>query len=147
METLMSSAATEHLREEREQVWTQEFHEIVGGTDRLPTAFTAKLKSKPRLGCEVVQIEQDAVKRKVAAIYRERGGRLRREEGDFILCTLPFSVLGRLQTTPAFSGPKQRTIRELNYDSSTKVLAVCNRRFGKPTMVFTAAPTPTYQPE
>ena len=30
---------------------------------------------------------------------------------------------------PEFSGPKWRAIRELNYDSSTKVLAVANRRF------------------
>jgi monoamine oxidase len=55
-ETLLSSAATEHLREEREQVWAQQFHEIVGGTDRLPTAFVARLRSKPKLGCEVVKV-------------------------------------------------------------------------------------------
>ena len=127
-ETLVSSAATEHLREEREQVWTQQFHEIVGGTDRLPTAFAARLRSPVKLGCEVVKLEQDRGRGRAAAIYRERG-KLQRAEGDFILCTLPFPVLGRLQIAPAFSGPKQRAIRQLNYDSSTKVLAVTKRRF------------------
>jgi monoamine oxidase len=54
---------------------------------------------------------------------------LQRAEGDYVLCTLPFPVLSRIQTAPAFSGPKQRAIRQLNYDSSTKVLAVTKRRF------------------
>jgi len=128
VETLMSSAATEHMREEREQVWTQQFDEIVGGTDRLPAAFAARLKAEPALGCEVVRLEQDPIRKKAAAIYIERG-KVRREECDFLLCTLPFSVLSRLQIEPAFSGAKRRAIRELNYDSSTKTLAITNNRF------------------
>ncbi len=147
VETLTGSAATEHLREERDQVWSQTFHEIVGGTDRLPTAVAAQLRSRPRSGCEVVRFEQDPLRRRAAAVYRE-GDRLRRAEGDFVLCTLPFPVLARLET-PAFSGPKQRAIRELTYDSSTKILAVANRRvweldegiFGGGT--FTDLPTGT----
>lgn len=128
LETLLASAATEHLREERERVWTQEFHEIVGGTDRLPAAFAARLRSKPRAGCEVTALQQDPDRRRAAAIYRE-AGLLRRVEGDALLCTLPFPVLTRLAVTPPFSGGKQRAIRELNYDSSTKVLAIARRRF------------------
>ena len=50
-------------------------------------------------------------------------------EGDFLLCTLPFPVLSRIAVEPKFSGPKGRAIRELNYDSSTEVLAVAWRRF------------------
>ena len=130
METLLSSAATEHLREEHEDVWSQEFHEIVGGSDRLPAAFAQRLRSKPRQGCEVVRLEQDASRRRAAAIYRDRRtGQVQRAEGDVVLCTLPFPVLSRLVIEPALSGEKQRAIRELNYDSSTKVLAVANRRF------------------
>jgi len=130
IETLMSSAATEHLREERDQVWTREFHEIVGGTDRLPAAFAARLRSKPRLGCEVTRLEQDPLRRRAAAVYRDRRSNgLRRAEGDFVLCTLPFPVLNRLEVVPPFSPGKQRAIRELHYDSSTKVLAVLGERF------------------
>ncbi len=46
-----------------------------------------------------------------------------------MLCTLPFSVLSRMQIDRTFSGAKRRAIRELNYDSSTKVLALTARRF------------------
>jgi hypothetical protein len=131
VEALLSSAATEHLREERDQVWGQEFHEIIGGTDRLPAAFAARLQSKPRLGCEVVQLEQDPSHRCAAAIYRRHGAgnALQRAEGDFVLCTLPVPGLGRLQIAPPLSGAKQRAIRELRYNSATKVLAVANRCF------------------
>jgi monoamine oxidase len=131
LEALLSSAATEHLREERDQVWAQEFHEIIGGTDRLPAAFAARLRSRPRLGCEVIQVEQDPLRRRAAAIYRRHGpgNPLQRAEGDFVLCTLPVPVLGRLPFAPPLSGAKQRAIRELHYDSATKVLAVTNRRF------------------
>ena len=127
-ETELLTGATETIREEFLEVWSQGFDEIVGGTDRLASAFAAKLRSKPKLGCEVVRLTQQQDKRRAAAIYRERGVE-KRAEGDFVLCTLPFPVLSRVVVEPEFSGPKWRAIRELNYDSSTKVLFVCNRRF------------------
>src|SRR5688572_29642708 len=64
----LPTAATEHLREELKELWTGAFDEIVGGTDRLPAAFAARLRSKPRMGCEVVGIEQDPAQRRAAAI-------------------------------------------------------------------------------
>jgi monoamine oxidase len=68
------------------------------------------------------------LRKRVAAIYRE-AGRQQRVEGDVLLCTLPFPVLARLRVTPGFSAGKQKAIRELAYDASTKVLAVAARRF------------------
>ncbi|HZI85071.1 MAG TPA: FAD-dependent oxidoreductase [Casimicrobiaceae bacterium] len=127
-ETLLSSAATETLREELKEVWTQGFDELVDGTDTLASAFAKNLRSKPRLGCAVVRITQDPSRRRAAAIYRERGQE-RRVEGDFLLCTLPCPVLTRIAFEPGLSGPKARAIRQLNYDSSTKVLAIARWRF------------------
>ena len=129
-EAIMGSAATEHLREEMEDVWNLTFDEIVGGTDRLATAFVEKLRTKPRTGCEIIRLEQDAAGKRAAAVFRNRqnNGAEEREEGDFLICTLPCPVLGRIET-PGFSGPKMRAIRQLIYDSSTKVLAVTKRRF------------------
>jgi monoamine oxidase len=130
LETSLPSAATELLREELKAIWSEDFDEIVGGTDLLPKAFADSLKSKPRNGCEVVKFEQGGEGKKAAALYRTgRGNDLLREEGDFLLCTLPLPVLSRLDIAPPFSGPKQQAIRQINYDSSTKVLAVAKRRF------------------
>ncbi len=129
-EALLDSAATEHMREEMENVWNLKFDEIVGGTDRFATAFVEKLKSKPRLGCEIIRLEQGADGKRAAAVFRNRtnNNAEEREEGDFLICTLPCPVLGRIEA-PGFSGVKQRSIRQLVYDSSTKVLAVAKRRF------------------
>jgi hypothetical protein len=70
-------------------------------------------------------------RRCAAAIYCRHGAgnALQRAEGDFVLCTLPVPVLGRLQFAPPLSDAKQRAIRDLHNDSATKVLAVANRRF------------------
>jgi monoamine oxidase len=127
-ETLLSSAASEHVREEVGEVWSQRFDEIIGGTDRLASAFVARLKSKPRPGCEVTELFQDSGPHRSGAIYVE-GTVKRRVEGDFVLCTLPCPVLARIEVRPQLSGAKQRAIRQLNYDSSTKVLAIASRRF------------------
>ncbi|MBD3887607.1 FAD-dependent oxidoreductase [Phormidium tenue FACHB-886] len=103
-----------------------DMEEIIGGSDRLPAALTDKLKSKPKMGCEVILLERDDEAQKAAAVYLE-GNTIQREEGDFVLCTIPFPVLSRLNTP--FSAAKHRAIRELSYDSATKVLAVTNSRF------------------
>lgn len=130
LETSLQTAATELLREELKAIWTPDFDEIVGGTDLLPRAFADNLKSKPRHGCEVVRLEQNVGAGRAAAVYRRHGSdSLSREEGDFLLCTLPLPVLSRLEVSPPFSGPKNQAIRQINYDSSTKVLAIARRRF------------------
>src|SRR4029450_1769178 len=69
-EALMTSAATETLREELQEVWSQGFDEIVGGTDPLPAAFAAKLRAKPRMGCEVITLTQSANRQSAGAVYR-----------------------------------------------------------------------------
>jgi monoamine oxidase len=127
-ESLLPFAATEALREELTEVWSQGFDEIAGGTDRLASAFATRLRAKPKLGCPVHRITQDVSRAKAAAFYRE-GGVERRAEGDFVLCTIPYSVLARVEAQPEFSPAKSRAIRELSYDSSTKVLAVASKRF------------------
>lgn len=78
------------------------------------------------MGCEVIQLERDDETQRVAAVYRE-GNTVKREEGDFVLCTIPFPALSRLETP--FSSDKQRAIRDLSYDSATKVFAVTRNRF------------------
>lgn len=127
-ETILPTAATETLREEMLEVWSQGFDEIVGGTDTLATAFARKLESRPKLGSEVLRLTQSADGLRAGAVYRQ-GGNLRKVEGDYLLCTLPCPVLSRMRVEPEFSGPKWRAVRELAYDSSTKVLAVTSRRF------------------
>lgn len=126
LETQFRAAATEHLREEFNELWTKNFDEIEGGTDRLPTAFADRLHERPRMGCEAVRLEQG---KSTATVVFLKDGAFEKEEGDFVICAVPLPVLSRIQVSPAFSTAKQRAIRQISYDSSTKVLAVARSRF------------------
>ena len=125
-ETFMSTSALEHIREEYDGVWVHGFDEIVGGTEQLTLTMLEQLKSKPRMGCQVIELERDDRGQKAAAVYLENGTE-KRESGDFVLCTIPFPVLARLDTP--FSATKHRAIRNLYYDSSVKTFAITKRRF------------------
>lgn len=123
-----STAVSVFFLEEVDRIWSRDLHEIVGGFDRLPHSFEARLRSRPRMSCEVVAIEQDQARKTAAAVFRH-AGKEHREEGDFVLCTLPLPILRTVNVRPAFSGPKQRAIRQLQYQSATKLLALAERRF------------------
>jgi len=126
-ETSLNTAITEILREEHETV-AGDYHEIIGGMDRLPEAFAERLTTTPRLGCEVVRIEQDA--KTASAVYKDRKTRAySKESTDAVVCTVPLGVLSHIETVPELSGGKRRALRQITYDSGTKVLAVTRRRF------------------
>ncbi len=101
--------------------------EIVGGMDLLPKAFYHHLRENLRFGAKVTALEQD--ENSVTAHYQTAAGRFS-VTADYAICTLPFSVLRDVEVlgTP-FSRPKQRAIRELNYNASTKILFQVRRRF------------------
>jgi monoamine oxidase len=126
--TLQHGASTEFLREELENVWIPPFFEIVGGTSNLPKAFLSRLTVKAQMGCEVIRLEQDPSGHRATAIYRT-GSAVARAEGDFLLCTIPFPVLARIEVDPPFSPEKQRAIVEIGYDSATKVVFLTKNRF------------------
>lgn len=94
----------------------------------MPEAFAERLKATLRLGCEVVRIEQDA--KTASAIYRDRKTRAySKESADAVVCTVPLGVLSHIETVPELSGGKRRALRQITYDSGTKVLALTRRRF------------------
>jgi monoamine oxidase len=131
-ETLFHTAATEVLRDEIEEVYSKPLDEIVGGMDLLPKAFVGRLKNPPRGGCEVTAVRQDADKGRVEARFTE-GGKEHVVEGEYLICTIPFSVLDRVKFTPELSPEKRRAIRVLHYESGTKVLLNCAERFWEQT--------------
>ena len=127
-ETMLQAGIVGILREEYEEVWIKNFDEIAGGTDMLPRAFAAALRNKPQMGCKVMRIEQTSAG--ATAYYLDGPGRpMQRADGDVLLVTVPLGVLSKMQLAPAFSAAKMRAIRQVTYDSSTKVLMHTNRRF------------------
>jgi monoamine oxidase len=125
-ESNMNAAVIEQLREIVGRSF-EDMQEIVGGMDRLPNAFYAELRDEIRLGAEIMSMEQ--APDSVTVHYRDAAGRFS-VSGDYAICALPFSVLREIEVlgTP-FSRDKQKAIRELNYNASTKILLQVRERF------------------
>jgi len=125
-ESNMNAAVVEQLREIVGRSF-EDMQEIAGGMDLLPAAFYEQLKPHVRFGAEVMAIEQDTTS--VTVHSRTTSGRFS-VRGDYAVCAIPFSVLRDIEImgTP-FSRPKQKAIRELNYNASTKILFQVRHRF------------------
>ncbi|MFF4416859.1 FAD-dependent oxidoreductase [Streptosporangium sp. NPDC001559] len=128
-ESNLNAAIIEQFREIIGRAF-EDMQEIEGGTDLLPTAFYRELRNHIRFGHEVTAIEQDD--HSVTLHVRTASGRTTLT-GDYAICTIPFSVLRDVETRPAFSRRKQRAIRELNYNASTKILFQVRRPFWERT--------------
>jgi monoamine oxidase len=118
LESDLHNAFVEVLREELGGAYV-DMQEIAGGMDLLPAAFYRKLQAEIRLGAEVFAIDQDPDGVTVHA--KTEAGRFT-ERGDYLVCTLPFSVLRHVEVLAPFSRGKQRAIRQLTYHASTKIL-------------------------
>jgi monoamine oxidase len=103
------------------------FEEIVGGIDLLPRTLAKQIKGEVVLRAPVrgMRRRDDG---KVDLIV-ERDGAARIETADFVVCAIPFAVLRTLDVEPAFNPAKSFAVRSLGYESSTKVLLHCARRF------------------
>jgi monoamine oxidase len=125
-EANMNAAVVEQLREIVGRAF-EDMQEIVGGMDQLPRAFYRELREEVRFGAEVHAIEQNDDG--VTVHYRGPAGRFS-VTGDYAICAIPFSVLRDIEIlgTP-FSREKQKAIRELNYNASTKILFQVRHRF------------------
>jgi monoamine oxidase len=103
------------------------FYEIVGGMDTLPRALAARVRGEIELGAAVTAIRRRGDGRVELAV--RRGDTTTVETSDAVICAIPFSVLQTLDVDPPFSPPKQTAVRTLGFESSTKVLLHCRRRF------------------
>jgi monoamine oxidase len=99
--------------------------QVVGGTDRLPQAFTARLKDRVVYGARVREIRQTDAG--VSVGYADHAGRLRRVEADCCICALPLTILSTLDTD--FSPELKKTIASVPYSAAGKMGLQFKRRF------------------
>ena len=103
----------------------ERWHKIIGGSDLLPKAFADRLAGKIRYGKPVVRIEQDANQ---ARVVFQDAGRPQTLAADFVLCTIPFSVLRGIET-PALSERQRDIIKNTHYDAVSRVYLQTRNRF------------------
>jgi monoamine oxidase len=102
------------------------WQKISGGTDQLTNAFAKRLEGKIKLSAPVVKVAQDEIS--VKAIFIENG-RLQTIAADFLVFTIPFTMLRKIEISPAFSAQKQEAIHKLKYDSAARFFIETRRRF------------------
>src|SRR6185369_2072753 len=98
---------------------------IRGGNDRLPKALAQSLGSRVHYRTTLERIHQDN-KRVTVAV--NTSGRRSQISADYLICAIPFTVLRSIEVSPAFSESKQRAIRELSYNSVTRVYVQSSTR-------------------
>ncbi len=101
-------------------------YKIVGGMDRLPRAMAERLSDRIRYGAAVQTIEHD--KTGVRAGYLQ-GNLLRTLVADYLICTIPFPALRRVQFTPLLSDYKQTAVANTSYMSAALVISQEQRRY------------------
>ena len=99
---------------------------IRGGTDRLPKALAAQLGDRIHYGTPVSRLEQQPNGARVIAM---QGGVPRAFTADRIVCAIPFSVLRRLEISPAFGREKRMAVEQLRYTSVARVYVQTRTRF------------------
>ena len=101
------------------------FTKIKGGNDNLPKAFATRLKEKIRYNSPVVKINQD--EKSVQVSFLEQG-KAQTITGDRMLCALPFSLLRNIELPASFAEAKRKVIRDLRYDSVSRVYLQAKKR-------------------
>ena len=119
---------------------------IKGGMDLLPKAFAERLGDKIHYGSRVIRIEQD---KKQARVIFLNAGRKQTMTADNVLCTIPFSVLRKVEL-PALSARKRDIIKNTRYDAVSRVFLQTRNRVweekGLNGFAFTSGGIEVWQP-
>ena len=99
---------------------------IVGGLDKLPLALADGLSDNIRYGCKVVGLAQNETQ---VDVFYEQAGLKEKISSDYVICTIPFSVLRDIDITPAVSAPKSKAIKEISYMSASRVFFQVKKRY------------------
>jgi monoamine oxidase len=126
LEQLYDRTATMLLRDALTSTGNK-FTEVVGGMDCLPRAIAERIKGEIVLRAPVRAIKRRA-DGKVDLVV-ERDGATTVETCDVVICAIPFAVLHTMDIDPPFTPAKSVAVRQIGYESSTKVLLHCRRRF------------------
>ena len=101
-----------------------EWTKIAQGSDRLPQAFATALEGLLHLNEAVTHIQQNEMGVKVL------GHSGRQYEGDYLICTVPLTVMDKITFQPSLSEPKQRAIAGgYDYRPATRMFVEFPERF------------------
>ena len=107
------------------------YFEIVGGNDLLPEAFKSELNNEVELNSKVHTVKYNS--HSVTAEYTvtdDAAAEVRSEvTGDYLLLTATARAISVMHFNPDLNLVKQKAVRAVHYDSSTKIVLVFSRPF------------------
>lgn len=101
---------------------------LEGGMSQLPQAIYEKVKDHVTFNREVSKITVVDQGVEVTTRTPDQDGTETTKRYDYVLCTIPFSVMRRMELEN-FSYPKMSAIRGMTYADATKVALDCKERF------------------
>jgi len=107
---------------------TRTYFTIVGGMDQFPNAIAAELSDSIYFNTQALGIFETPSGVSIVA-ENTITGHLYNFTANVALITVPFSILAHWDVQPPFSRGKQKAIREMHYDSSTKIYLQFRERF------------------
>jgi monoamine oxidase len=102
------------------------WHKIEGGNDHLPRAFAERLAGKVFYGAVVSKVDHDSTG---AVVTFKRAGVVEFLPADYVVCAIPFAVLGRVEFAPRLSEQKRRVRDELTYELAARAFMQTRERF------------------
>uniref|UniRef100_H2ZYR4 Amine oxidase n=1 Tax=Latimeria chalumnae TaxID=7897 RepID=H2ZYR4_LATCH len=121
-------AFTEMMRVQTVFSNIKSFHEISGGSDKLPQAFYENLTGPVYLKSRAVKIKQDD--EEVTVVYQDANSSQRSIiKADYLLITATAKATMFMNFQPPLSPAKMEALRSVHYESSTKIALVFRERF------------------
>lgn len=102
------------------------WHRLEGGNDQLPRAFAERLADKVVYGAAVSKVAQGAGG---ARVTFRRAGADETMPADYVVCAIPFAVLGRVEFSPPLSAEKTRVRGEMVYEMAARAFMQTRGRF------------------
>lgn len=136
VESRMNSSFVEFLHHEYTSRSSKMVY-LTDGMDGLPNAFLGTLKNRICYGAVLEQIWE--FKRKVTVFFHtdcNSGGNVLKAEADYLIVTIPFSLMRHIKVEPRLSPRKSRAIRQVKYDAASKVFMQVKRRFWEDEKIY-----------
>lgn len=102
------------------------WHRIEGGNDLLPRAFAERLAGRVAYGAAVSRVGQTAAG---AQVTFRRVGAAETAAADYVVCAIPFAVLGRVEFEPRLSEQKRRVRDQLTYEVVARAFMQTRERY------------------
>ncbi|KAG7497024.1 L-amino-acid oxidase-like [Solea senegalensis] len=132
----MAMALMEMIHDNYEISDNKTYYEVTGGFDLLPSAFLSVLNGSILLNSKVKHISQSDTGVTVSYQTSQQTSSLTKLQADVVLVATTAQAAVFMEFSPALSVEKMVALREIHYDSPTKVILTFREKFWERDGIF-----------